>query len=240
MPLPQRILAIDTSGAACSAALWRRGGIAARRYQAMMHGHAEALVPMIVEMLDEAAESFRAIDAVAVTVGPGAFTGIRIGLATARGIGLAAGIPVVGITTFAAVAQSISKPEINGRGALVLLDSRRNDVFAQLFSPQLAELGNAMILKPGDVSHVITASRLVVAGDGIALVRPFFEASGTEVIFSAANGPVDAVCVAMRAAVALAQGGGLPPRPIYLRAPEARLPSAAEATGDRTNSPADK
>src|SRR5215470_1069032 len=101
MVAPEIILAFDCSGAACSAALWRRGALAAHRYRTMTRGHAEALMPMLAETVAQAGETFHALTAVAVTVGPGAFTGIRIGLAAARGIGLAATIPVVGVTTFA-------------------------------------------------------------------------------------------------------------------------------------------
>src|SRR5438552_13886170 len=105
----EAILALDSSGAACSTALWRRGAVVARSRREMARGHAEALIPMLVETMSGAGESLKALDAVAVTVGPGAFTGIRIGLAAARGIGLAANIPVVGITTFAAIAEAVGE-----------------------------------------------------------------------------------------------------------------------------------
>src|SRR5262245_1095256 len=129
----ERILALDSSGGACSVALWRRDAVVARRYRAMTRGHAEALMPMIVETMAAAAEAFPALTAVAVTVGPGAFTGIRIGLAAARGIGLAADIVVTGVTTFAAVAEAVPEAERAGQKLLVLLDSKRGDLFVQQF-----------------------------------------------------------------------------------------------------------
>src|SRR5262245_36705535 len=111
MAARETILALDCSGAACSAALWRQGVLAAHRYRAMTRGHAEALMPMLAETVAQAGETFHSLTAMAVTVGPGAFTGIRVGLAAARGIGLAAAIPVVGVTTFAAVAEAIPEAE---------------------------------------------------------------------------------------------------------------------------------
>ena len=99
---PLRILALDAATTACSAALWVDGKIVARRFQAMNRGQAEALLPMVAEVLAEA--QMTKPDLIAVTVGPGAFTGIRIGLAAARGLGLAWNIPVAGISTTLALA----------------------------------------------------------------------------------------------------------------------------------------
>ena len=92
------VLGIDTSAAACSAALWRDGAVIAREHAAMARGHAESLMPMVERVMRGAA--YESLDAVAVTAGPGAFTGLRIGLAAARGIALAAGIPAIGVSAF--------------------------------------------------------------------------------------------------------------------------------------------
>ena len=91
-----RILAFDTATSACSAALWEDGRVGARRFETMTRGHAEALVPMIADVMDEAGTNFPRLDLIAVTVGPGAFTGLRIGLAAARGMALAAAVPCLG------------------------------------------------------------------------------------------------------------------------------------------------
>ena len=95
-----KILAFDSATSACSAAIWRDGEIPARRFVAMERGQSEALIPMVVEVLKEAGLTYAEIDFIAVTVGPGSFTGVRIGLAAARGMALAGGLPVVGVTTF--------------------------------------------------------------------------------------------------------------------------------------------
>ncbi|MBI4275667.1 MAG: tRNA (adenosine(37)-N6)-threonylcarbamoyltransferase complex dimerization subunit type 1 TsaB, partial [Rhizobiales bacterium] len=101
-----RLLAIDTALEACSVAVFdtAHGDIAVSESQPMVRGHAEALMPLIAGVMDTTGLSFANIDRVAVTIGPGSFTGLRVGLAAARGIGLAAGKPVVGLTTLAAFA----------------------------------------------------------------------------------------------------------------------------------------
>jgi tRNA threonylcarbamoyladenosine biosynthesis protein TsaB len=224
----ERILAIDASGAACSAALWHRGVVIARRHRRMMRGHAEALMPMIVETMTEADESFRRLDAVAVTVGPGAFTGIRIGLAAARGIALAAGIPAVGVTTFAAVAESVPESERGNRRLIVLLDSKRGDVFVQEFAASLRPARPPEIRAPAPFADAL-AERTVLAGDGVALVRPHLTGAKRDVEFSSADGPADAAHVAAAAVRLSASGEALPARPMYLRAPDVR-PADREAS----------
>ena len=194
----------------------------ARRYRAMERGHAEALMPMLVETMVEAGETYAALAAVAVTVGPGAFTGIRIGLAAARGIGLAADVPVIGVTTFAAVAEAVSEAERRDRALLVLLDSKRGDVFVQEFTPERAAVGPPAILSPDAVLQRLSARSFVIAGDGIAVVRPSLEAARLAAAYSTASGPVDASHVARLAVRSVAERTGLPPTPLYLRAPEVR------------------
>jgi tRNA threonylcarbamoyladenosine biosynthesis protein TsaB len=96
-----RILAIDTALGACAAAVLdsQRGVILADESIAMMRGHAEALMPLIARVMDAARCEFAELDRVAVTVGPGSFTGLRVGIAAARGIALAAGKPAIGLST---------------------------------------------------------------------------------------------------------------------------------------------
>jgi tRNA threonylcarbamoyladenosine biosynthesis protein TsaB len=225
-----KILALDSSGAACSVAVWRRGAVVARRYEAMTRGHAEALMPMIVETVAEAGETLRALGAVAATVGPGAFTGIRIGLAAARGVGLAAGIPVLGVASFAAVAEAVSEAERADRELLVLLDSKRGDVFVQQFSAARAAVGPPAILAPAAVLQRCASGPFILAGDGVALVRPHLAAADLQIRCAAVNGPVDAFWVAQVAARSVVGQPGLPPVPMYLRAPEVRSsPSVAAA-----------
>jgi len=227
MPTAEKVLAIDTSAGACSAALWRHDAVAASHYAAMERGHAEALMPMIVATLADAAESLRSLDAVAVTVGPGAFTGIRIGLATARGIGLAAGIPVVGVTTFAAVAATLA-PVLADSAVIVLIDSKRGDVFAQRFSSDLEPIDPPTVLAPAAAARFLPAGPVLLAGDGIDLVRPYLAAARPDAKYAHEGKGPDAVHVAPLAARLIAAGGCLPPVPLYLRAPDVRMPGPAD------------
>src|ERR1700721_2501025 len=103
---PMRVLAIDTALEACSAAVLdtEQGGILASESIPMVRGHAEALMPRIARVVSEATLEFLELDRIAVTVGPGSFTGLRVGVAAARGIAVAAGKPAVGLTTLSAIA----------------------------------------------------------------------------------------------------------------------------------------
>jgi tRNA threonylcarbamoyladenosine biosynthesis protein TsaB len=126
-----RVLALDTSAGACSAAVLIDGRCV-QRLRELSRGHAEVLMPMVVKVMAEAACAFDDLTFVAVTVGPGAFTGLRIGLASARGIALAAGIACVGVTTLEAIAEAADQRAAD-RPILAALDSGRGDMYAQLF-----------------------------------------------------------------------------------------------------------
>lgn len=211
-----KVLAIETATAACSVALWRDGAVAARRFEAMGRGHAEALVPMIAAVLAEASLSADGVDRLAVTVGPGAFTGLRVGLAAARGLALATGRPLVGLTTFEVIAHGLPAC---GRPLLVAVDSRRLEPFLQLFDAGLVPVGEPRLLTPEACAAWLPAGPLLVAGDGAAALRPVL-AGRPDTVFADGSGLPDAA-VAARLAASLAPGAGLPPRPLYLRAPDA-------------------
>ena len=120
-----KILALDSATSACSAAVWADGRVMARRHAEMARGQSEALVPMVAEVMAEVGLGFADLDLLAVTVGPGAFTGIRIGLAAARALALAAGLPLAGVSTLEAVAAAAPA---DGRPLLVVLDSKREEI----------------------------------------------------------------------------------------------------------------
>jgi tRNA threonylcarbamoyladenosine biosynthesis protein TsaB len=111
-----RILALDTAVAACSVAIWDDGAVLAEEQQALAYGHAEILVPMLARVLARAGLRVDDMDRLACTIGPGHFTGLRAGLAAARGLALAADKPLIGITTLEAVAAGVSMPP-SWRGA---------------------------------------------------------------------------------------------------------------------------
>jgi tRNA threonylcarbamoyladenosine biosynthesis protein TsaB len=221
-----KILAFDSATSACSAAIWRDGEIPARRFQAMERGQSEALIPMVVEVLKEAGLTFAEIDFIAVTVGPGAFTGVRIGLAAARGMALAGGLPIIGVTTFEAMAHGQDADERAGRSLVVAIDAKRTDIYAQSFGPDLSPLGPAAAVMPEALASALPVGPLLIAGDGASLLRAALGAADMDRIrFAPGIGAPDAVHVAALAAERTATAAvDAAPRPLYLRPPDARLP----------------
>src|SRR5438128_6462839 len=126
------VLALDSAGSACSAVVAAGDTVLAADHIASLHGQAEALMPMVDAAMRKAGLPPAAIDLIAATVGPGSFTGIRVGLAAARGIALAANAPLIGVSSFEAVAAMSGEPSrIHSCFLLVALESRREDLFVQ-------------------------------------------------------------------------------------------------------------
>ncbi|AWK86126.1 tRNA (adenosine(37)-N6)-threonylcarbamoyltransferase complex dimerization subunit type 1 TsaB [Azospirillum thermophilum] len=226
-----KVLGLDTATAGCSAALWddaRPGGpVAARRSEPMARGQAEVLVPMAQAVLADAGVDFADLDRIAVTVGPGAFTGLRIALAAARGIALAHDLPVIGITTFDAIAHGLAAEERAGRPVLVAVDSRRAEPFLQMFDAALQPVGDPAMPAPAEIAGWLAALHpdgpLLVAGDGAAILRPLLDGR-PDTAFAAGSGMPDAAVVA---ALGAARPAGLPAEPFYLRPPDVTLPKGA-------------
>ena len=213
------ILAFDTSTAACSAAVWRDGEILARRFTPMARGQSEALVPMIVAVMAEAGVNYSDLSLIGVTVGPGAFTGVRIGLATARAMGLAADRPVAGVLTTEAIAHNVPEAQRQGRTVLVTVDAKRADVFVQPFDAGLAPLGPVRGLLPEAVPELGYAAPVLV-GDGAERVLPHMP----DAVLADAVGWPDAAVVAAVLARTWPEGRALAPEPVYLRPPDVTLP----------------
>ena len=124
-----RVLAIDTALEACAAAVLDTdgGAITAHESLTMQRGHAEALMPLIKRVMERAKLRFDELDRIAVTTGPGSFTGLRVGISAARGIGLAANKPVVGLTTLAAYAAPFIAAN-DARPVVAAIDARHDHV----------------------------------------------------------------------------------------------------------------
>ena len=203
------ILAIDTCLFACSAAVVRDGETLASRVEPMSRGHQERLAPLVAEVMAQAGVAFDQLDRIAVTVGPGSFTGLRVGLAFAKGLSAALGIPAVGVGSLEALAQPHP-----GR-VFAVLDAKRGQVYLQAFADGVA------VSAPDALPIETAAARLaelapdILVGTGASLLadmRP-----GAQVV------PIDHADPAAVAALA-ASRSPIPPRPLYLRAPDAKLP----------------
>lgn len=217
------VLGLDTAQAACSAALLKDGRLLAARHQPMQAGHAEALAPMVVDLLAEAGLAPAALNRIGVTIGPGTFTGLRIGLAFARALGGALECPVVGVTTLAALAAGAARRRPGAGAYLAAIDARRQEIYVQLFAGDLAPLSEPALLPVESLEPVAAAltpaARLVAAGTGAALALAALSCEGE----IDADGTLPAAEDVAHLAAALADPANAPARPLYLRAPDAKL-----------------
>lgn len=217
---PVRILALDTATSSCSVALWA-DGVKACRTTAMERGHAEALMPMVIEVLAAADVAFADLDLVAVTVGPGSFTGLRIGLAAARGMALAANLPCLGITTLEAVAESIDRPRQPDNMVLAALDSKRGDIFAQAFGAIDRPLGPPVEVSADDLPRMIPNGPVVVVGSAADTAVRALTDAGFPAVAAAPAVPVAAAVAAIAARRRRVEAqSSRPPSPLYLRPPD--------------------
>jgi tRNA threonylcarbamoyladenosine biosynthesis protein TsaB len=221
-----RVLAIDTALAACAAAVLDTDhGIIASESLPMVRGHAEALIPLIARIMKQSNTSFRDLGRVAVTTGPGSFTGVRVGLAAARGFGVATGVPVVGVSTLSVYAAPYLAA--NGKSSVVAaIDARHDHVFLQVFgpggqtlvSPRLAPLREAIGAASGAPACLVgSAARAVAEGlaKDAAPPRAVDPREAPDIVWVAQIGAV----------TPQAQSA---PHPQYLRAPDAQPQNAMQ------------
>jgi tRNA threonylcarbamoyladenosine biosynthesis protein TsaB len=214
-----KILAVDTALGACSAALLEGNHVLSRRLATMERGHAEALAPMVEEVMREASLDFQVLDRLAVTVGPGTFTGQRVGLAFMRGLRAALSKPLLGVTSLAAMAEQ-ARTEAGASCAAAVHDARRGEVYIEVLGAPLS----ACLLTFEDACSALSGLRgkLILAGTAAARMAEALRTADLETQISDIIAP-DAVWVARLASCI--EPGESPPRPLYLRAPDAKLPA---------------
>lgn len=217
---PRRVLAIDSALAACSVAVLVDGRLAAHRFEPMARGHAERLLPMVREVAAEAGLGFADFELFAVTVGPGHFTGLRVGLAAAQGLALAWGRPLAGVTTLEAVAAATPAGD---RPLVVALESKREDLYVQVFAGGRG-LDRPVSLAPDRVAGwAWPPGELGLAGDGATRLQPLLSAAGLSALKLGPDVP-DAAVVARLAAGRYGMAAALPADPLYLRPPDVTQP----------------
>jgi tRNA threonylcarbamoyl adenosine modification protein YeaZ len=216
-----RILAIDTALGSCAACVLESGAPEplAAEHLLLERGHAEALMPLLARVMERVDGGFSSLSRVAVTVGPGSFTGLRVGLSAARAIGLSAALPVVGVSTLAAYCAAMMGREV-GRIAAAAIDARHGTVYFQAIAPGGVALGPPRQCSYRDAVRLIGAGPVSLAGSGATLVAQEAWSIGLDaVVVDTSPGP-DILWVARLGSVADPETAA--PRPLYLRAADAQ------------------
>ena len=220
----RHVLAFDTALNGCSAALLNVTlDKCVAESTAMDRGQAEQLVPMIDRVLKQAGVAYKDIDLLAVTVGPGAFTGLRIGLSTARALGLALDKPMTGVTTLEVIARQYfqdRKPKPDETLA-VLLDTKRADFYAQFFAPDGSAVNEAMGASADDIITLAQGKRLTGIGDGVARFRVPCGGHENWRFVDGYEHPDPGIIAKIAAERGIASGA---PQPLYLRPPDVSTP----------------
>lgn len=217
-------LALDSTGASCSVALFRGQDLVAVRFEAMERGQAEALLPMIADLFQDAGYRPADLGLIAVGVGPGSFTGLRIALAAAHGLALASGAELVGISSLLAVAAA--QPDEAGQ-VVVAADSKRGDLFC--LAPGLWPEPVAVAAEDAAGKLASLGAPLRLAGTGRTMLAEALQALPNPPVWTHASGP-DLPRAEDIGRLALERRGLFPPEPLYLRPPDVTLaPKAAGA-----------
>jgi tRNA threonylcarbamoyladenosine biosynthesis protein TsaB len=221
-----RVLAIDCALDACSAAVFDSdpGTTIASQSRMMARGHAEALMPLIARVMDEAEVEFRELDRIAVTVGPGSFTGLRVGISAARGIALAAAKPAIGLTTLAALAAP-HIAEDDTTPVVAVIDARHGHVYMQVFGPGGRTLLAPRITPLREAARAATSGPARIVGSAADLVAQSWPRGEPPPALVDQRGAPDIAWIARLGAIAAPAEG--PPKPLYLRAPDAQPQGAA-------------
>jgi tRNA threonylcarbamoyladenosine biosynthesis protein TsaB len=176
------ILFFDAASSVCSAAIFADGVVIAKNQKLITNQHAEILVSMIEQILSDVKMDYSDLNLISTTIGPGSFTGIRIGLATARGLSLACNIPLIGVTNFEVLAYAVERIDRVGRRILVILETKRDDFYTCVYSEQLDLINGPMAIEGDALEKLSDPGRTIVLGDGVKRALPFFPCSGTTLI----------------------------------------------------------
>jgi tRNA threonylcarbamoyl adenosine modification protein YeaZ len=220
------ILSLDTTMQACSAAVLRDAKGAADLFcslELMERGHAEAIMPMIEEVIGKAGIAYDALDRIAVTTGPGTFTGVRVGIATARGLALATGARMVGVTSLAVIAADVLADcdDRSDQTLAIATDARRGQLYFAMFDRAGRALCDHMALSAQEAAGLLPSSGdVLIAGSGAELLRSAAVATGRGPTIYAPDIQPDAGRLAHMAIHR--EPDTAPPGPLYLRAPDAK------------------
>jgi N6-L-threonylcarbamoyladenine synthase len=207
------ILALDTAGVDCAAALYDSGRdtVLGEASDMIGKGHAEHLMGIVDRALDQAGITLSAVERIAVTVGPGSFTGIRVGVAAARGFALSLAVPAVGVTTLAVMAEA-ERQRSPGQPVLAAMDAKRNEIYLQTFDSGGNPIDEARAVTIEEAQAFAAEFDGAVAGSATPLLKP--DATGEH-----ANHCPISIVARLGAAAETSSGK---PKPLYLRGPDAK------------------
>ena len=227
-----KVLAFDTTSSFCSVTIWQNHQILAEEKKIIDRGHAEVLVPMMESVLVKAGSDYKDLNLLAVTVGPGAFTGIRIGLATARSLALVCKIPLIGITNFEALVHGISKRERQGCKVLVVLETKRSDFYVCLYDENLSALMKPKTVEGPELVSLVQRSPVLLAGDAIDRALTFLRLLDPRIVKSSSGICVNPATIAELAFGIIKTGVVIEkPVPFYLKPPDVSLTSKSGLIG---------
>jgi tRNA threonylcarbamoyladenosine biosynthesis protein TsaB len=218
------ILALDTSMGACSAAVLRSDGAArdfSARLERMARGHAEALMPMVAEIMAETGLTFAELDLIAATLGPGSFTGVRIAIAAARGLALVTKARLYGTDSLTVMARTaLARGALGAAPIAVAADARRGMLYFGLYDEAGKRLEGPLLVAPDDAAILLPSKLRVAVGSGGALLAAAATRRGAQV---EATLPELQPSAEALAEIACESGETLPIlRPLYLRPPDAK------------------
>ncbi len=211
------LLALDTATPAVTVALHDGHTAVASRTVEDARRHGELLLPGVERVLAEAGAAIGDVTAVAVGVGPGPYTGLRVGLVTAASFGDALGVPVHGVCTLDAIAYAAGRESVAAGPFVVATDARRKEVYWARYADPLTRTGEPAVDRAGDIAERVAG--LPAVGAGAALYPE---------VFADVRPPRHAAADALAALVAERLTGGgelLPALPMYLRRPDAQVPA---------------
>lgn len=211
------LLAIDCSASLCAACVYDAGaaGELGRSVLDLGKGHAEHLMATIEDALKSADKAYSDLGAIAVSVGPGSFTGVRVGVATARGLALALKVPAIGLTTLEALAAEAAKA-FPARPVLAALDAGRGEIHAALYDENLRPDYGPAVATLEEIAAMAVVSSPVLAGTAASLIET---AAGRAFDVGPEGATAD---IAAYARLAALKGADEKPRPVYLREADAK------------------
>lgn len=213
------LLAIDTASTLCAACVFDAAAKRelGRSVEDIGKGHAERLMDVIAAALSASGKTYADLGAVAVSIGPGSFTGIRVGVAAARGLALALKVPAHGVTTLSAIAEE-ARSSWPGRRIVASIDAKRDEIYVEEHAPDGSIVLGPSIVPVDQSSGLLDGERPVLAGSGAAVIAAGADTARYELAGGAATADI-AVYARLAAA---GHTFNSPPKPLYLRGPDAR------------------